>query len=107
MTCKMNMLLPLLALLTWGVALPGWARQSEAALTLDQAVERVQQETGGTVLSAEPRQFGHKVEYRVKVLTPNGHVRVVRMMSDVVKSPTPVPSIKSSTGDGRGTKEKH
>jgi len=67
----------------------------------------VQQETGGTVLSAEPRQFGHKVEYRIKVLTPDGHVRVVPITSEVVKTETPEPSNKSSSSDGRGNKEKH
>ena len=42
-------------------------------LTLEQAVERVQQGTGGRVLDA--RDAGGV--YRVKVLTPRGEVRVV------------------------------
>jgi uncharacterized iron-regulated membrane protein len=44
-----------------------------ARLTLEQAVDRVQQATGGRVLDA--RDAGGV--YRIKVLTPRGEVRVV------------------------------
>ncbi|GAB3030040.1 MULTISPECIES: PepSY domain-containing protein [Oleiagrimonas] len=56
--------------------------QSKAPLTLEQAVARVQNQTGGKVLKADSRNFGRIVEYRIKVLTPKGHVRVVTLRSD-------------------------
>lgn len=47
-----------------------------AGLSLSEAVQQVRQETGGRVLSAdESSQDGRRV-YRIKVLTPSGHVRV-------------------------------
>lgn len=51
-------------------------------LTLEQAVARVQNETGGKVLKADSRNTGRVVEYRIKVLTPDGHVRVITLRSD-------------------------
>ena len=42
-------------------------------ISLDEAVARVRRETGGGVLSAEARDS----RYRIKVLMPNGAVRVV------------------------------
>jgi hypothetical protein len=52
---------------------PGlWLAQA-GRLTLEQAVGRVQQATGGRVLDA--RDEGNV--YRIKVLTPRGEVRVV------------------------------
>lgn len=51
------------------------SRHSEAGggLSLDDAVRQVQNETGGRVLSADPVDGG----YRIKVLLPSGHVRVI------------------------------
>lgn len=46
-------------------------------ITLEQAAARVRRQTGGRILSAnEIRRDGRKV-YRIKVLLPSGHVRVV------------------------------
>ena len=50
---------------------PVWAQAGR--LSLDQAVSRVQQATGGRVLDARDEGSVH----RVKVLTPRGEVRVV------------------------------
>ena len=50
---------------------PLWAQAGR--LSLDQAVSRVQQATGGRVLDARDEGSFH----RVKVLTPHGEVRVV------------------------------
>jgi hypothetical protein len=50
---------------------PLWAQAGR--LSLDQAVSRVQQATGGRVLDARDEGSFH----RVKVLTPRGEVRVV------------------------------
>jgi uncharacterized membrane protein YkoI len=44
-------------------------------ISLDEAVTRVRRETGGRVLSAEARDS----RYRIKVLLPNGAVRVVNV----------------------------
>jgi hypothetical protein len=76
-------------------------------MTLDQAVLQVQRQTGGKVLSAEPRKVSRRIEYRVKVLTPEGHVRVIAVPSDTVKSPDTTPSTKKPAGNGAGYKEKH
>ena len=44
-----------------------------AGISMDEAVARVRRETGGRVLSAEARD----TRYRIKVLLPNGAVRVI------------------------------
>ncbi|HEX7342520.1 MAG TPA: hypothetical protein VF269_09645 [Rhodanobacteraceae bacterium] len=50
-------------------------------LTLEQAVAEVQKKTRGKVLRAGTRQYGDATEYRIKVLTPDGHVRVIPVRS--------------------------
>lgn len=97
----------LLAALLLAVALPGQAKQQAAGLTLDQAVEQVQHDTGGKVLSADRREFGRRTEYRIKVLTPNGYVRTVTVPSEPDRRPAPAQSTKNPAGNGRGNKEKH
>lgn len=52
-------------------------REKQAELSLGNAITRVQQETNGQVLSAESRRWDRHTEYRIKVLTPEGHVRVM------------------------------
>jgi hypothetical protein len=44
---------------------------------LPASVRRVQRETGGQVLKAQPMQRDGREMYRVKVLTPQGRIRVV------------------------------
>jgi hypothetical protein len=78
----------------------------QGGLTLDQAVVRVQQQVGGKILSAEPRELGRKVEYRIKVLTPEGHVRVISVPSDATRTPPAAQSTKKSPNGG-SKKEKH
>lgn len=46
-------------------------------VTLNQAVQQVQSETGGRVLSAETINQGGRSVHRIKVLTPSGQVRVM------------------------------
>jgi hypothetical protein len=90
------------------VAQQSAAPSTSATLTLDQAVVQVQQKVGGKVLSAEPRHVGRKVEYRVKVLTPEGHVRVIAVPSEVARPPAAAAqSTKKSTPNGGSNKEKH
>jgi hypothetical protein len=79
-----------------------WA-QDKAPLTLEEAVTRVQQDTGGKILSADPRRVGRRTEYRIKVLTPDGHVRTIAISSDAPRTGTD----KNPAGNGAGNKEKH
>ncbi|WP_233511153.1 PepSY domain-containing protein [Dyella psychrodurans] len=80
----------------------------QSGLSLDQAVQQVQQREGGKVLSAEPRHIGRKVEYRIKVLTPEGHVRVLAVPSDAAHAPAAAQSLpKKSPNGGSNKKEKH
>jgi len=100
--------------LTWAIAavlllLAGAAAaqsSQQGGLSLDQAVVRVQQQVGGKILSAEPRELGRKVEYRIKVLTPEGHVRVITVPSDATRPPPAAQSTKKSPNGG-SKKEKH
>jgi hypothetical protein len=81
----------------------------QAGLSLDEAVVQVQQKVGGKVLSAEPHHVGgRKVEYRIKVLTPEGHVRVISVPSDATRPPAAAQSsTKKSPNGGSNKKEKH
>jgi hypothetical protein len=46
--------------------------------TLPESVRRVERQTGGEVLRAEPMQRDGREVYRLKVLTADGRVRVVQ-----------------------------
>lgn len=60
-----------------GVAVPAFA-----ALTLPEAVARVERETHGKVLSAETKHNGRRTIYRIKVLTRDGQVRVIEVPAE-------------------------
>ncbi len=90
-----------------GLAASLAAQTTPPTVTLDQAVNQVQQDTGGKGLSAHPRRIGHRLEYRIKVLTPEGHVQVMAISSEPGKNPASTPSIKNSPGKNAGSKEKH
>lgn len=83
------------------------AQSPSPAVSLDEAVLGVQQETGGRVLSAEPHFIGHKLKYIIKVLTPEGHVRKLVVSSDAGKNPASGQSTKNPPGKRAGGKEKH
>ena len=83
------------------------AQSAKPAVTLDQAVLKVQHDTGGKVLSAETRGIGRRFEYRIKVLTPDGHVKVMAISSEASKNPASAQSTKNSPGRNMGSKEKH
>ena len=68
----------LLALLL-GLGLAAGAVQAQRAVSLQDAVEKVQRETGGKILSAQTVKVGKTKLYRVKVLLPDGRVRVVQV----------------------------
>jgi hypothetical protein len=99
--------LPAVLFLLSGLPFAAVAEQQPTASSLDEAVIQVQQQTGGRVLSAEQRHVGRKLEYRVKVLTPEGHVRVVTLTSDSARDPSAASSTKNPAGSGGGNKEKH
>lgn len=75
-------------------------------LTLDQAVHKVQQKTGGRILSADKVRSGHASRYRIKTLLDNGRVRVIEVDSDPDKKmrnlpdkqPTKEPDNANSAG---------
>ena len=50
---------------------------SPAMTGLPASVRRIERETGGEVLKAQPIQRDGREVYRVKVLTPQGRIRVV------------------------------
>ncbi|MDE2154843.1 MAG: hypothetical protein KGJ32_02960 [Xanthomonadaceae bacterium] len=97
-----NFTLALLVSLWLGVAVTASAQPAQV-VTLDQAVLEVQQQTGGKVLSAEPHRIGRRVEYRIKVLTADGHVRVISVSADIPhgsSSPALVPDVPRGTMQG-------
>ncbi len=99
---RMSALLLLLA--TVSVA----AQALEPSMTLEEAVNQVQRDTGGKVLSASTVRRGRNAfEHRIKVLTPSGHVRVVTVNTEAGKNPASSESTKNPAGDGEGNKEKH
>ncbi len=86
---------------------PLCAQTAAPSVTLDQAVMQVQRDTGGKVLSADPRRIGRRLEYRIKVLTPEGHVQVMAISSEPGKNPASTQSTKNPPGKNAGSKEKH
>jgi uncharacterized membrane protein YkoI len=67
-----------LCLAAFLAAPPAWA----AALTLQDAVAKVERETHGKVLSAETKHNGRQTIYRIKVLTHDGQVRVIEVPAE-------------------------
>jgi len=70
----------LAGLLAWTAAVPAGARGDGRAprqerLSLDEAVVNVRRDTGGRVLSAEPREERRGATYRIKVLLPDASIR--------------------------------
>ena len=98
--------LTLLASTLLGTTAWASAQSAPVEVTLDQAVSQVQRETNGKVLSAEPHRMGRRQEYRIKVLTPEGHVKVMAVPSTSNKSPASSSSIKNSPARHAGSKEK-
>ena len=96
-----------------GMASVVQAQAPGPALTLEQAISQVQQQTGGKVLSAQTigtmRRGRGAYEHRIRVLTPNGHVRVISVYSDAAKPANPgdADATKNPASNGDGNKEKH
>jgi hypothetical protein len=75
-----QILVALLALLAAGAGsawADGYSRNDPRDGDLPASVRRVQRETGGEVLKAQPIQRDGREVYRVKILTPQGRIRVV------------------------------
>jgi hypothetical protein len=76
-----RLLLPLLMTVAFAAAAPAFAEQrTEVRSQREDAGARVRQveRSGGRVLQAEPMQRGGEEVYRLKVLTPEGRVRVIQ-----------------------------
>lgn len=107
MTIKIRIPLVLLAVVWLAASTAARSQPVQPAVTLDQAVLKVQRETGGKVLSAESRGVGRRLEYRIKVLTPQGHVKVMAVSSEASKNPASTQSTKNPPGKRAGSKERH
>ena len=53
-----------------------------AAMTMQDAIAKVERDTHGKVLSAETKRTGNRSVYRIKVLTQDGHVQVIEVPAD-------------------------
>ena len=106
MTTHKNFMITLL--ISVGMAVSGvvMAQSAGARVSLDQAVQQVQDDTGGKVLSAEQRAVGRRQEYRIKVLTPQGHVKVMVVSSESGKNSPSTQSNKNLPAKNAGRKEK-
>lgn len=51
-------------------------------MSLEQAVRQVQHQTHGRILAADTISRGRANVYRIKVLTPQGKIRVMQLHSD-------------------------
>lgn len=52
---------------------------ASAAMSREQAVRMVKQQTEGRILSVDTVRRGDRIIHRVKVLTPKGRVRVIEV----------------------------
>lgn len=57
-------------------------QDSHQQMSLERAVQQVQQQTNGRILAADSIPNGRNKLYRIKVLTPDGHVRVMQLRSN-------------------------
>jgi len=64
-------------------ASPGETEQlilaAQQQISLDQAIAQVRRQTGGRILSANTSSSGGRKTHNIKVLMPNGVVRVIRV----------------------------
>lgn len=68
--------------LTLALALLFSSAACASDVNVQQAIDRVQQETNGKVLSVQTLQIGKRRIYRIKILTSTGQVRVVEVRAD-------------------------
>ncbi|MCK7594437.1 hypothetical protein [Pseudomarimonas salicorniae] len=60
------------------VPVPAQDREERSHARLPESVRRIERETGGKVLQVRPIQRGDREIYRMKVLTPDGRVKIVQ-----------------------------
>lgn len=106
MTTHKNFIPILLISLGGSISGSAIAQSAGGNVSLDQAVQQVQQDTSGKVLSAEQRAVGHRQEYRIKVLTPQGHVKVVVVSPESGKNSPSTQSNKNRPAKNASRKEK-
>jgi uncharacterized membrane protein YkoI len=53
-----------------------------AAMSLQEAIAKVERDTHGKVLSAETKRTGNRAVYRIKVLTRDGRVQVIEVPAE-------------------------
>ena len=68
----MKTLVTLISVLLMATALPAWADVSR-----DEAATTAQQSSGGRVLAVEKTELDGRAVWRVKVLTPQGAVKLI------------------------------
>lgn len=68
----MKTLMTLISALLLAIAMPAWAQVSR-----DDAATTAQQASGGRVLAVEKTERDGRPVWRVKVLTPQGEVKVI------------------------------
>lgn len=75
----------------------------ESKSSLTDSVRRVERQTGGEVLSAEPMQRDGRQVNRVKVLTNDGRVRVVQVdtLQNRDKKSPPAPRTQNNNADSK------
>lgn len=78
MTFRLSKALLVLGLIAYAAA----GREARADLSLEDVVERVQKEIQGRVLKAEEVTVGKKKLYRIKLLTRDGRVQVLKIAAD-------------------------
>jgi hypothetical protein len=64
---------------TPGAAQSEQKKRQSAPSTLEQAVDKVREQTPGRVLSAEIVQRDGQTVYRIKILTPDGRVMIIEV----------------------------
>ncbi len=79
-TLSHSSLTSLLTLAALCVACPAWAAPQDEGRReqMPESVRRIESETGGRVLQVRPMQRGNREIYRMKVLTPEGRIRVMQ-----------------------------
>lgn len=79
-TLPLSLVSSLLTLAAFFAACPAWAEPpyEDQREQMPESVRHVETETGGRVLQVRPMQRGNREIYRMKVLTPEGRIRVMQ-----------------------------
>ena len=72
-------------LVRWGAAVLAAAMSTAVAareISVQEAIVKAQQDTPGKVLAAQTLRLGKRKIYRIKILTPEGQVRIVQVSAE-------------------------